>query len=63
MISICILKMCGESISKSCIEKGQFPVESKKANVVPVHKRVIHLCQKTTDLFHNFQYVEKHLNV
>ena len=55
--------MCGESISKSCIEKGQFPVESKKANVVPVHKRVIHLCQKTTDLFHNFQYVEKHLNV
>ena len=34
-----MLKICGESISKSCIEKGQFPNEWKKANVVPVHKK------------------------
>ena len=45
MISIRMIKICGESISKpleiifrSCIEKGQFPNEWKKANVVPVHK-------------------------
>ena len=46
MISIRKLKIFGESISKplriilkSCIEKGQFPNEWKKANVVPVHKK------------------------
>ena len=45
MISIRMLKICGESISKpleiifkSCVEKGQFPNKWKKANVVPVHK-------------------------
>ena len=42
MISISMLKICGESISKplkiifkSCTKKGQFPNEWKKANVVP----------------------------
>ena len=46
MISISMLKICCASISKpleiifkSCIEKGQFPNEWKKANVVPVHKK------------------------
>ena len=46
MRGIHMLKICGESISKpleiiskSCIEKGQFPNEWKKANVVPVHKK------------------------
>ena len=46
MISIRMLKICGEFISKaleiifkSCIEKGQFPNEWKKANVVPGHKK------------------------
>ena len=45
-ISICMLRICGESISKplgiifkSSIEKGQFPNECKKANVVQVHKK------------------------
>ena len=49
MISIRMLKICGKSISKpleivfkSCIEKGQFPNESKKVNVVPVHKKVMY---------------------
>ena len=70
MISIRMLKICGESISKpleiifkSCIEKGQFPNEWKKANAVTVHEKVISKCQETTDLFHYFQYVEKYLNV
>ena len=47
MISICMLKICGESflkllelIFKSCIKSGKFPIESIKANVVPVHKKM-----------------------
>ena len=46
MISIRMLKICGDSflkplelIFKSCIESGKFPIEWKKANVVPVHKK------------------------
>ena len=46
MISIRMLKICGNSIykplqliSRSCIENGKFPYEWKKANVVPVHKK------------------------
>ena len=45
MISILMLKICGESILKSleltlksCIESGKFPTEWKKANVFPVQK-------------------------
>ena len=46
MISIRMIKICGESILKSlelifkpCLENGKFPIEWTKANVVPVHKR------------------------
>ena len=46
MISIRMLKICGKSIIKpllmiykKCLEKGHFPNELKKANVVPVHKK------------------------
>ena len=45
-ISIRMIKICGKSlckplemIFKSCIIKGEFPSEWKKANVVPVHKK------------------------
>ena len=58
MISIRMLKICGESISKpleimfkSCIEKGLLPNECMKI------KRVISKFQETTN------YVEKYLNV
>ena len=41
-----MLKICDDSISnsleiifKSCIGKGQFSSEWKKANVIPVHKK------------------------
>ena len=47
MKSICMLKICGESISKpleiilkSCIEKGQFPSKWKKAKMVKMVKMV-----------------------
>ena len=46
MISIRMLKICGNSIYKllqsifrSCIENGKFTYEWKRANVVPVHKK------------------------
>ena len=46
MISIRIIKVCGESILKtidfifkSCPENGKFPMEWKNANAIPVHKR------------------------
>ena len=47
MISISVLKICGKYIIKplliiykKCLEKGCFPNEWKKANVVPVHKKM-----------------------
>ena len=45
MLSIRMLKLCGESIYKYlnlifklCLETGQFPSDWKKANVAPVFK-------------------------
>ena len=45
-LSIRAIKICGKSlckplqiILKSCIIKGEYPFESRKANVVPVHKK------------------------
>ena len=41
-----MLKICGDSMLKpselifrSCLENGKFPIEWKKANVVPVYKK------------------------
>ena len=46
MISIRMLKLCGDSICKplelifkTCLRNGRFPLEWKKANVVPIHKK------------------------
>ena len=46
MISIGMLKRCGDSICKplelifkTCLRNGRFPLEWKKANVVPIHKK------------------------
>ena len=45
-ISIRILKICGDSICrplniifKTCLLTGKFPLEWKKANIVPIHKK------------------------
>ena len=47
-LSIRMLKLYGKSVCKplelifqSCIKQGEFPTEWEKANVVPVHKKVI----------------------
>ena len=46
MLSIRMIKLCGNSICKphstsfkDCLNEGKFPHEWKKANVVPVHKK------------------------
>ena len=46
MLSIRMIKLCGNSIFKplsiivnDCLNKGKFPHEWKKTNVVPVHKK------------------------
>ena len=46
MMSICMLKICGDSIYKpsrpifrACLEHGAFPQNWKKFNVVPIHKK------------------------
>ena len=46
MISICMLKLCGEAtwkplniIFKTCLNTGTFPSEWKKDNVVQIHKK------------------------
>ena len=56
MISIRMLKMCGNTIYKplqlifrSCIENRKFPSKWKKANVVPINKKVN---QQTLENYH-----------
>ena len=41
MIKICHTSICRllKLISQSCLESGKFPIEWKKVNVVPVHKK------------------------
>ena len=58
-ISIRMLKTCGDSICrplniifKTCLRTGKFTLEWKKANIVPIHKKVISKLLKTTVLFH-----------
>ena len=38
-LSVDLYKLCTSLVSKSCVDKGKFPQEWNKANVVPVHKK------------------------
>ena len=58
MISIRVLKICGKSIIKplliiykTCLVKGCFANELKKANVVPFHKKMTSSYLKTIDQY------------
>ena len=58
MISIRMLKLCGDSIwkpleiiFKNCLKEGIFPNEWKKNNVVPIHKKMINKSYPIIDLF------------
>ena len=58
MISIQMLKLYGPSLCKPlsiifklCLRQMKFPMEWKKANVVPIHKKkIINSASKITDL-------------
>ena len=57
-ISIRVLKMCGDSICrplniifKTCFCTVKFPLECKKANIIPIHKKCDKKLLKTTVLF------------
>ena len=69
-ISIRMLKICGFSVCrplqiiyKSCLDRGKFPQEWKKANVVPVHKKNDKQLVKIIVLYPCYLYVVKLLNV
>ena len=60
-----MLKLCGDSIWKpleiifnNCLKEGIFPDEWKKANVVPIHKKMINKSYLIIDLFPSFQFVD-----
>ena len=65
MISIHMLKLCGDSIwklleiiFKNCLKEGIFPDEWKKANIVPIHKKkMINKSYPIIDLLPSFQFV------
>ena len=70
VVSILMLKICGESVSKpleiifkSCLEKISLLMNGKKQMWFQSIKMVIRKCQETIDLFYYFQYVERYLNV
>ena len=70
MISICMLKRCGDSVLKSleiiflaCLRNARFALEWKKANVVPVHKKGDNKLSKPIVQFHFYLFVGKYLNV
>ena len=67
-ISIHILNICRDSICrplniifKTCLRTGKFPLKWKRANIVPIHKKVISKLLKTTALFHFYRFVVKYL--
>ena len=70
MLSIQMIKLCGNSICKplsiifnDCLKEGKFPSDWKKAHVVPVHKKGDKQCLKIIDLFPYFQSAAKFLSV
>ena len=66
MISIRMIKLCGNSIFKllevifkSCLNQGVFPAEWKKANVVPVPKRMDHKYMKNYKVVYLLPVISK----
>ena len=67
-ISVRMIKICDSSllvplkmIFDSSMKHASFPEAWKRANVVPIHKKNSKTLNKTTDLFHYFQYLERSL--
>ena len=69
MLRIRYVKLCGKSVCKPldlmfqfCMKHGEFPTKWKKANVVPVHKKVTNRFLRTIKLYLYFRFAEKSLN-
>ena len=69
-IIIKMFKSCGSSVCrllniiyKSCLDRGKFRLEWKKAYVVPIHKKMIKSWQKIIVLPPCYLYLVKFLNV
>ena len=69
-IIIKMFKSCGSSVCrplkiiyKSCLDRGKFRLEWKKAYVVPIHKKMINSWQKIIVLPPCYLYLVKFLNV
>ena len=54
-ISIWMFKICKPLVFKSCLEIGIFPLEWKKANVVPVHNKMTNNFLQTISQSHFFR--------
>ena len=71
MISIRMLKLCGDSIwkplqiiFKNCLKEDMLHNEWKKANVVSIHtKKMINKSYPIIDLLPSFQFLVRYLNV
>ena len=68
-ISIRMLNICGDLICrhlsiifKTCLRTGIFPLEWKKANIVPIHKKSDKQTVITTVPFLFYRFVVKYLN-
>ena len=53
---------CETCIFKTCLESDKFPLEYKKAKVVPVHEKGINKLLKIIPLFIRYQFARKSLN-
>ena len=69
MLRIRNVKLCGKSVCKPldlmfqfCMKHGEFPTKWKKANVVPVHKKVTNRFLRAIKLYLYFRFAEKSLN-
>ena len=65
-ISVKMIKLCPELLAsplklifEKCIQEGSFPKSWKKANVQPVHKKVVASLKQTIGLFHFFLFSAK----
>ena len=63
-ITIRMIKMCASSTAKplailfrNCLESEFFPKEGKKANIVPIHKKMTNSLSKIIDQYHYCQFV------
>ena len=68
LISVKMIKICADSVAhpltlifQNSLVAGIFANDWKKANIVPIHKKMINKLFQITDQFLFYRYVEKSL--